>query len=180
MFYFVATFRYHISVLLSVLTHGHPSANVHQAQVPKNFACLTIGISNPSIDSLKLTWVPLFTANKRYELLSMLRVSLFAWNKSRIVHSSSSTQKRRYFKLRWAKTNVVSSANCIHTESVRCKCRSFTKIRKISGPRQDPCGVPYFTMYSSLRVSIPVLVVLHFKRLKFGTSHIVSRFSSIV
>ena len=57
--------------------------------------------------------------------------------------------------------NVVSSANCTHSASCRCKCKSFTKIRKIRGPRQDPCGVPYSTLYSLLVWMVVELTVLH-------------------
>ena len=56
---------------------------------------------------------------------------------------------------------VVSSANCTHSESCKCRCKSFTNIRKMRGPRQDPCGVPYSTLYSLLVWILVELTVLY-------------------
>ena len=57
---------------------------------------------------------------------------------------------------------VVSSANKIAEQFSTTLCKSLLKIRKIRGPKQDPCGVPTLTG-SSLENSVFLLeATVHF------------------
>ena len=88
------------------------------------------------------TFLQAVSINIRQTDFSTFNVSLLALNQSRRTSRSYSIMFLSIIGFGCPRYRVVSSANWIHCMCVKWMFKSLQKIRKIKGPRQDPCGMP--------------------------------------